>query len=416
MTGSPARPSWKSISLRYRNRIARPCSASCSPSRWSYAGIRGEHPTPAEYHERFPDQATMVDATFAADASPRHTEHPEERPCREFGPGHRSQSAPGNPGAAEQLHRSCGLLSAFNAWIDDKTQPLGRILLEQGKLDDEPPRPFECTGSEHLKLHGDDPDRSLAALSSLGPVRARPGTGSPTPTLQASLGHVGTSDLEPTIPTPPELVGTPTRAVPGSASSGRTPAAGWARSSSPTTRSCTARSRSRRSRTSTPTTPTAAPASCSKPRSPAGWSIRASSRSTAWATTPTAGPSTPCGSSRATASRTRSSASTTPTAPGRDPGERTLALRELLGRFLDVCNADRVRPQPRRAAPRPEARQHHARQVRRDPGRRLGPGQSRRPARVPRRVDAGADRCGPPSGSGVDADADGLGDRHARRT
>ena len=25
--------------------------------------------------------------------------------------------------------------------------------------------------------------------------------------------------------------------------------------------------------------------------------------------------------------------------PGRDPGERTLALRELLGRFLDVCNA-----------------------------------------------------------------------------
>src|SRR5208337_727443 len=25
--------------------------------------------------------------------------------------------------------------------------------------------------------------------------------------------------------------------------------------------------------------------------------------------------------------------------PGRDPGERTLALRELLRRFVDVCNA-----------------------------------------------------------------------------
>jgi serine/threonine protein kinase len=25
--------------------------------------------------------------------------------------------------------------------------------------------------------------------------------------------------------------------------------------------------------------------------------------------------------------------------PGRDEGERTLALRQLLGRFVDVCNA-----------------------------------------------------------------------------
>ena len=55
--------------------------------------------------------------------------------------------------------------------------------------------------------------------------------------------------------------------------------------------------------------------------------------------TPTAGPSTPCGSSGATASRTPSSGSTRPSGPGRDPGERALALRKLLRRFLDVCNA-----------------------------------------------------------------------------
>ena len=38
-----------------------------------------------------------------------------------------------------------------------------------------------------------------------------------------------------------------------------------------------------------------------------------------------------------------------------------------------------LRPQPRCPAPRPQARQRDGRQVRRDPGRRLGPGQVRRP-------------------------------------
>ena len=49
-----------------------------------------------------------------------------------------------------------------------------------------------------------------------------------------------------------------------------------------------------------------------RPRSPAGWSTPASSRSTAWGPTATAGPTTPCGSSAATRSR-RPSTSSTPT-------------------------------------------------------------------------------------------------------
>ena len=48
----------------------------------------------------------------------------------------------------------------------------------------------------------------------------------------------------------------------------------------------------------------------SRPRSPAAWSTRASCRSTAWVRTATAAPFTPCGSSRATASRRPSSGST----------------------------------------------------------------------------------------------------------
>ena len=92
-------------------------------------------------------------------------------------------------------------------------------------------------------------------------------------------------------------------------------------------------------RPTTPTTRPAASGSCSRPRSPAGWSTPGSSRSTAWGPTATAGPTTPCGSSAATASRRPSSASTPTTALKTDPGRRSLELRKLLRRFIDVCNA-----------------------------------------------------------------------------
>ena len=53
---------------------------------------------------------------------------------------------------------------------------------------------------------------------------------------------------------------------------------------------------------------------------------------------------------------------------------------------------DRLRPQPRRAAPRHQAGQHHRRQARRDAGGRLGPGQGDGPgrARAAGRADARA--------------------------
>ena len=76
-----------------------------------------------------------------------------------------------------------------------------------------------------------------------------------------------------------------------------------------------------------------------------------------------------------------------------DPAGRVVEFRGLLRRFLDVCNAAGLRPQQGRAAPRPQARQHPARPVRRDPGRGLGPGQGRRgwPSRTPTGED---DRSG----------------------
>ena len=78
---------------------------------------------------------------------------------------------------------------------------------------------------------------------------------------------------------------------------------------------------------------------CSRPRSPAGWNTPGSCRSTDWATTARAGRTMPCGLSGATASRRRSPRSTPTRLSKHDPGRRSLALRKLLRRFVDVCNA-----------------------------------------------------------------------------
>jgi len=73
-------------------------------------------------------------------------------------------------------------------------------------------------------------------------------------------------------------------------------------------------------------------------RGTAAWSIPASCPSTAWAATPTAVLSMACASSRATAEgrieryhKTNGKSS--------DPGERAAGVSQLLGRFVDVCNA-----------------------------------------------------------------------------
>jgi WD40 repeat protein/serine/threonine protein kinase/tetratricopeptide (TPR) repeat protein len=84
------------------------------------------------------------------------------------------------------------LLLAFNVWTDSKTRPLSHILVEQGKLDLSRHDLLNALVAEHLKLHGDDPDCSLAALSSLGPVRHELNSLHDLE-LAVSLSHVGTS-------------------------------------------------------------------------------------------------------------------------------------------------------------------------------------------------------------------------------
>jgi formylglycine-generating enzyme required for sulfatase activity/serine/threonine protein kinase len=81
------------------------------------------------------------------------------------------------------------LIAAMNAWVLDKAKPLGQILLEQQALAVERHALLNALVQEHLKLHGNDPAKSLAAVSSVGSVRHDLAQIA-DPDLEHSLAHV----------------------------------------------------------------------------------------------------------------------------------------------------------------------------------------------------------------------------------
>ena len=128
------------------------------------------------------------------------------------------------------------LIAAMNAWVLNKATPLSQVLQDQGDLTDSRRSLLDALVEEHLKLHQNEPQKSLAALSSIGSVREQLSRIA-DPDLQASLpriaarGKIGTAR-------PPEQSLRPscaTRRLParGSTSSGHTPEEDWVRSSSP---------------------------------------------------------------------------------------------------------------------------------------------------------------------------------------
>ncbi len=81
------------------------------------------------------------------------------------------------------------LVAAFGAWIGEKSKSLGEILHEQGHLKSDRHALLLGLVREHLKLHGDDPEQSLANLSPMGGVlRSLREFGDSE--LSASLAHV----------------------------------------------------------------------------------------------------------------------------------------------------------------------------------------------------------------------------------
>ena len=87
------------------------------------------------------------------------------------------------------------LIAAVSAWVLDKSKPLDRILVEQGALAIDERDLLEPLIHKHLERHGGDPGRSLASVGSRGPARVALRHVA-DPELDASLALLG--GLDPT--------------------------------------------------------------------------------------------------------------------------------------------------------------------------------------------------------------------------
>jgi hypothetical protein len=103
------------------------------------------------------------------------------------------------------------LIRAMNAWVLDKHKPLGQILLNQGALREDTHALLEAMVHKHLELHGGDAQKSLAAVSPVGSVRQELQKVA-DPEVQASLAHVSAARQAEDDPYPTRLpsVGTST--------------------------------------------------------------------------------------------------------------------------------------------------------------------------------------------------------------
>ncbi len=102
------------------------------------------------------------------------------------------------------------LIAAMHAWVLDKSKSLGAILVEQNVLGPERHSLLQALVQEHLKQHHNDPQRSLAAVSSIGSVKKDLEQVADAD-VQASLVRVATAekDDDPFATVAPS-VGTPT--------------------------------------------------------------------------------------------------------------------------------------------------------------------------------------------------------------
>jgi len=124
----------------------------------------GETPPPDEYRQRFPDDRAAVDAALGV------ADHPPAPPSKS--PVAAAQSLLFGLLALQNnfIDRET-LLAAFNAWVADKSQSVGQILLDRGVLSPARHAVLQVLVQEHLQQHGFDPERSLASLTVVPSVR-----------------------------------------------------------------------------------------------------------------------------------------------------------------------------------------------------------------------------------------------------
>jgi len=91
------------------------------------------------------------------------------------------------------------LFTAFNVWTREKTRSMAEILVDQGNLDAPRRTLLEGLVAVHLKMHGDDPEKSLAAIEAGRSTRDRLAQ-IDDPELAASVALIGSSHQPVEIP------------------------------------------------------------------------------------------------------------------------------------------------------------------------------------------------------------------------
>jgi serine/threonine-protein kinase len=149
---------------------------------------RGERSEPREYHDRFPGDASIVEAAFTTMPN-RPSRAPPGGAVR---PDTARDLLFGLLALQNGLIGKDQLVAAFRASAREKARPLAEHLVARGELDAEQRMAVEGLVELHLKKHGGDPEQSLVCIpagrSTLERL-ARIGD----PEIGATLAHLATS-------------------------------------------------------------------------------------------------------------------------------------------------------------------------------------------------------------------------------
>jgi serine/threonine protein kinase len=148
------------------------------------------------YYARFPDDRPAVDAAFGrlkvmADA-PREEDTPRQQPAadRALASSASHNLLFGIIALQNDFIPREALVAGFDAWVHDKSRTLAEILVGHEALSAEDRDFLDRLVAKFLQNHGGDPDKSLAALSSVPQVRPELEQLGDAD-LSVSLGHVG---------------------------------------------------------------------------------------------------------------------------------------------------------------------------------------------------------------------------------
>jgi WD40 repeat protein/serine/threonine protein kinase len=161
-----------------------------------YLGDEGRPTEPDAYYARFPNDQAVVDAAFGrlkvlADV-PRESGALNERPVTDRGVASTASHNLlfGIIALQNDFVSREALVAGFDAWVHDKSRTLAEILQSQGALSADDREVLDRLIVRFLERHGGDAEKSLAVLSSVPHVRPELEQLDDAD-LSGSLGHVG---------------------------------------------------------------------------------------------------------------------------------------------------------------------------------------------------------------------------------